>query len=41
MITQLKPKTYTITEYLEIEDQAEIRNEYINGEIIEKSRLRN
>lgn len=34
MITQLKPKTYTITEYLEIEDQAEIRNEYINGEII-------
>lgn len=34
MITQIKPKTYTITEYLELEDQADIRNEYINGEII-------
>ncbi len=34
MITQLKQKTYTIAEYLEIEDQADIRNEYINGEII-------
>ncbi len=34
MITELKPKIYTITEYLEIEDQADIRNEYIDGEII-------
>lgn len=34
MITQLKPKTYTITEYLEIEDHTDIRNEYINGEMI-------
>ena len=34
MIPQLEQKTYTITEYLEFEDQAKIRHEYINGDII-------
>lgn len=34
MIAQLAQKTYTIAEYLEIEDQSEIRHEYIEGEII-------
>lgn len=34
MVAQLAEKTYTIAEYLAIEEQAEIRNEFINGEII-------
>lgn len=34
MVAQLAEKTYTIAEYFAIEEQAEIRNEFINGEII-------
>ncbi|MGI0482441.1 Uma2 family endonuclease [Geminocystis sp. CENA526] len=34
MITQLTQKTHTIAEYLEIDDQSEIRHEYIEAEII-------
>ena len=34
MVTPLVQKTYTIAEYLEKEGQAEIRHEFLNGEII-------
>lgn len=34
MIAQLAQKTYTIAEYLEIEDKSDIRHEYIEGEIV-------
>jgi Uma2 family endonuclease len=34
MVSQLAEKTYTITEYLEIETQSELRHEFINGEMI-------
>jgi Uma2 family endonuclease len=33
MIAQLTQKTYTIAQYLEIENQSEIRHEYMEGEI--------
>ncbi|NCO74863.1 MAG: Uma2 family endonuclease [Cyanobacteria bacterium] len=34
MVAQLAQKTYTITEYLEIETQGEFRHEFINGQMI-------
>ncbi|HAC61992.1 MAG TPA: hypothetical protein DCF68_00285 [Cyanothece sp. UBA12306] len=34
MVTQLPEKVYTPREYLVLEEQAEIRHEFINGEII-------
>jgi len=34
MVTPLVQKTYTIAEYLEREGEAEIRHEFLNGEII-------
>lgn len=36
MVTQLaeKPKTYTVTEYLNFEENADLRHEFINGEIL-------
>ncbi len=34
MVAQLAQKTYTITEYLEIETQGEFRHEFINGAMI-------
>lgn len=34
MVAQLAQKTYTIAEYLEIEEEAQIRHELINGEMI-------
>ena len=34
MITQLARKSYTPAEYLELEAEAEIRHEFINGEIV-------
>jgi Uma2 family endonuclease len=35
MVAQLAEKKYTITEYLELESQVQVRHEYIDGEIIE------
>jgi Uma2 family endonuclease len=35
MVAQLTKEQYTIDEYLELESQAEIRHEYIDGEILE------
>ncbi len=35
MVTQLAQKKYTPAEYLELEAEAEIRHEFINGEIVE------
>jgi len=35
MVAQLTKQQYTIEEYLELESQAEIRHEYIDGEILE------
>ncbi len=34
MVTSLGKKIYTISEYLEFEDQAEVRHEFIEGKII-------
>ncbi|AFZ47405.1 protein of unknown function DUF820 [Cyanobacterium stanieri PCC 7202] len=35
MVAQLTKQQYTIDEYLELESQAEVRHEYIDGEILE------
>ncbi|MGY6529620.1 MAG: Uma2 family endonuclease [Cyanobacterium sp.] len=35
MVAQLTKQQYTIEEYLELESQAEVRHEYIDGEILE------
>ncbi len=35
MVTQLVKKSYSDAEYLELEAEAEIRHEFINGEIVE------
>ena len=35
MVTQLVKKSYSTAEYLELEAEAEIRHEFINGEIVE------
>jgi Uma2 family endonuclease len=34
MVTQSTPKVYTPTEYLEYEEKADIRHEYLNGKIV-------
>lgn len=34
MVAELGEKTYTIAEYLQLEEQTEVRHEFINGEIM-------